>query len=439
MGAVCGRHVQLSSTIMSFHPATTLGECAYSSPLPCAFTDEVAIPLEIRQRPGTAATETEWFEMAGPRRRVYFDPTHTTAAVVTCGGLCPGLNTVIRSLVLQLHHGYGVPRILGFRGGYQGLDPRAAKDPLLLTPEVVEDIHKQGGTILGTSRGPVEVPVALDNLIARGVNALFTIGGDGTQRGSQALFDEAQRRGYPLSVIGIPKTIDNDIPYVSRTFGFLTAMEEASEVIRRAHTEVHSVENGIAVVKLMGRHAGFIAVNASIASQDVNFCLIPEVPFALEGESGLLAALHRRVLARAHAVIVVAEGAGQSFLAGVENGRDASGNVKLKDIGLHLRERIEAYFRERGTPMVMRYLDPSYIIRSCAPDAEDALLCDLFARHAAHAAMSGRTGMIVGLLHDEFIHVPIGLLGTRQKRVDPSGPEWQAVLATTGQPARMGA
>jgi 6-phosphofructokinase 1 len=394
--------------------------------------------MEIAWKGGQPPESPHLFEPAGPRPRLFFDPPKTTAAIVTCGGLCPGLNSVIRSLVLQLHWGYGVRRILGFRGGYQGLDPHTGREPLVLTPEVVEDIHKTGGTILGTSRGPVSVPLAVDNLIARGVDILFTIGGDGTHRGSREIFDEARKRGHVLSVVGIPKTIDNDVPFVSRTFGYLTAMEEACAVITRAHTEAHSVDNGIAVVRLMGRNAGFIAVSATIASQDVNFCLIPEVPFALEGESGLLELLRRRVLARRHAVIVVAEGAGQELLAGADSGRDASGNMKLKDIGPFLRDRVEAYFKAQGIPMVMRYLDPSYIIRSCPPDAEDAILCDLFARNAAHAAMAGRTGIVIGLLHDWFVHVPIELLSTRQKRVDSSGPEWRAVLACTGQPARIG-
>jgi 6-phosphofructokinase 1 len=303
----------------------------------------------------------------------------------------------------------------------------------------VENIHKHGGTILGTSRGPVDIVAAVDNLIRRGVNLLFTIGGDGTQRGSRALFDEARRRGYALSVVGVPKTIDNDVTFVSRTFGYQTALEEACVVIDRAHTEAHSVKNGISVVKLMGRNAGFIAVGATLASQDVNFCMIPEVPFVLEGPDGFLAALKKRVIARAHAVVVVAEGAGQSLLDASEACRDASGNARLKDIGVFLRDRIEAYFKAEGVPAVMRYIDPSYLVRSCPANPEDAIQCDLFARHAVHAAMSGRTGLVIGLINDHFVHVPIEMLGSEQKQVDPDGPQWRAVLACTGQPARMGA
>ncbi len=327
--------------------------------------------------------------------------------------------------------------MLGFRWGYQGLDPEHGAEPLVLTPEIVDGIHLQAGSILGTSRGPVDLARAVDNLIRRRISILFTIGGDGTQRGAEALFEEAQRRDYSLSVVGIPKTIDGDIPFVGRSFGFLTAVEEAVKVLQRAHTEARSVQNGISLVKLMGRHAGFLTAEATVASQDVNFTLIPEVPFQLEGESGFLAALERRIRNRGHAVIAVAEGAGQQLIQNTGNERDASGNVRLKDIGPFLNEKIEAWFSARKLRFVMRYFDPSYIVRSSPANAEDSVLCDLYARHAAHAAMAGKTGLVIGLLHDYFIHVPIDLLGTQQKRLDPDGPAWTAVLAATGQPHRF--
>jgi len=387
--------------------------------------------------PGVTPPEELLFEMAGPREKLFFDPKDTRAGIVTCGGICPGLNTVIRSAFLELHHTYGVKQVLGFRDGYQGLDPSHGLKPLLLTADFVDDIHKEGGTVLGTSRGPVDIGIAVKNLIKRGVNILFVVGGDGTQRGGYKLFQEAQKRGHALAVVGIPKTVDNDVPYVSRTFGYQTAVQEATRVITCAHTEVHSVQNGIALVKLMGRHAGFIAAAATVSSQEVNFCLIPEIPFKLEGAGGFLNALKKRTLKRAHAVIVVAEGTGQDLLEHKGEECDASGNVKLRDIGLFLREKIESYFRAEKIPMVMRYLEPSYIIRSVPADAEDAILCDQYARHAVHAAMAGKTGLVIGLLHDHFIHVPIEMLAKREKRVDPNGSIWHAVLATTGQPARF--
>jgi 6-phosphofructokinase 1 len=290
---------------------------------------------------------------------------------------------------------------------------------------------------LGTSRGPVDTCIAVDNLVRLGINILFTIGGDGTQRGGNDLFQEAKKRGHALAVVGIPKTIDNDVAFVARTFGYLTAVQEAAHVLRRAHTEARCVHNGIALVKLMGRHAGFIAAGATVASQDVNFTLVPEVPFKLHGPRGFLPVLKERILKREHAVIVVAEGAGQDLLASAENQRDASGNVKLKDIGLFLREQIEAYFKAEKVPVVLRYFDPSYIIRSVPTNAEDSILCDLFARHAAHAAMAGKTGLVIGYLHDKFIHVPIELLTSRKKSIDPNGFAWSAVLAATAQPEKF--
>ena len=419
---------------MNLMEITCLGEPRFDTPLARVVDDLRRMPAHVVRTPGRAAQAEVLFELAGPRAKLFFDPARTRAGIVTCGGLCPGLNNVIRSLFLELHHHYGVKEVLGFRGGYRGLAP-TGPEPIVLTAEFVDDIHREGGTVLGTSRGPVDTGLAVKNLIQRGVDILFTIGGDGTQRGGNELYQEAKRRGHNLAVVGVPKTVDNDVAYVSRTFGYLTAVEEASEVLNRAHTEVHSVENGIALVKLMGRHAGFIAAGATIANQDVNFALIPEVPFKLEGERGLLAALKKRMIKRKHAVIVVAEGAGQDLLAAVAGPCDASGNVKLGDIGLFMREKIETYFKSQNIPIIMRYFDPSYIIRSVPADAEDAILCDLFARGAVHAAMAGKTGLIIGLLHDKFIHVPIEMVVKEKKRLNPNGSIWQAVLAATGQPA----
>jgi len=412
----------------------TLGIPRFRSPLNRIIRDDVCIPEHIKSgsEPGFQ------FELAGPRAKLFFDPKHTRAGIVTCGGLCPGLNDVIRSLFLQLHHAYGVKEVLGFRGGYQGLDASRGAEPIVLTPAIVDNIHKEGGTVLGTSRGPVDIGLAVDQLIKREVNILFTIGGDGTQRGGNDLFQEAKKRGHALAVVGIPKTVDNDVAFVARSFGYLTAVQEAAKVLDRAHTEARSVGNGIALVKLMGRHAGFIAAGATVASQDVNFTLVPEVPFKLEGPRGFLAVLKQRILKRGHAVVVVAEGAGQDLLAASEDERDASGNVRFKDIGLFLRERIETYFKAEKVPVVMRYMDPSYIVRSSPANSEDSILCDLYARHAAHAAMAGKTGVVIGYLHDQFIHVPIELLTRAKKRLDPDGFAWSAVLATTGQPEQFG-
>jgi len=407
-----------------------LGEARFPSKLSHTIGDDIRVPerIEIGAKPGLQ------FEVAGPRQRLFFDARKTRAGIVTCGGLCPGLNNVIRSLFLELHYGYGVAEVLGFRNGYQGLDPKCGVEPVKINPEFVDHVHQHGGTVLGTSRGPVDIGRAVDNLIARGVNILFAIGGDGTQRGANDLYQEARKRGHALSVVGVPKTIDNDVGFVSRTFGFFSAVEEAKRVLDCAHTEARSVGGGIGVVKLMGRHAGFVTAGAVVASQDVNFALIPEVPFTL---AGFLAALKQRMTNKSHAVIAVAEGAGQHLLSADKAERDASGNVKLKDIGPFLCEEIKSYFKAEGITVVIRYFDPSYQIRSRPANSEDALLCDLYARHAVHAAMAGKTGVVIGFLHERFIHVPIELLATHTKRLDPASGWWRSVLAATGQSAQF--
>jgi 6-phosphofructokinase 1 len=412
------------------HPAR-LGEPIHDSPLPVFVPDDLLVPSDAQWPQGNPPKDMLLFEKAGPRRKLFFDPARTRAAVVTCGGLCPGLNNVIRSVTRELRQGYGVTSVLGIRGGYRGLDPSRGKPPIELTDDLVDNIHREGGTLLGTSRGSVDMKIAVDFLVAQGVNVLFTVGGDGTQRGGNALFEEARARGHALSVVGIPKTIDNDVRFVARTFGYGTAVAEAVRVIQSAHTEARSVVNGVSVVKLMGRHAGFIAAAATVASQEVDFCLVPEVTFALEGAGGLLAALERRLQQQGHAVVVVAEGAGQDVLNGGDE-RDASGNLKLQDIGVYLKDGINAHFMARGVEMTLRYFDPGYQIRGLPANTEDALLCDRMARHAVHAAMAGKTGVVISFLNGQFAHVPISEIVQGSKRLDLEGELWRAVLSTTG-------
>lgn len=397
--------------------------------------DSQFIPLQItfdleQQREGNLL-----FEKAGPRESIFFDATQTRAAIVTCGGLCPGLNNVIRSLVLSLRCHYGVQRVLGIRYGYHGLNPAHGYPPMELDVDDVSDIHEIGGTIIGTSRGPEDPAVMLEYLRNLGVQMLFTIGGDGTQRGALKLHAEARKQGYPLAVVGVPKTVDNDIQYVSRTFGYGTAVDRARGIIDIAHTEARAVLNGVGLVRLMGRDSGFIAAGATLASGEVNYCLIPEQEFALEGERGLLAVLEKRLARKRHAVIVVAEGAGQNILAKDSHDVDASGNVKFADIGVHLKDRITAHFKAQGQTINVRYIDPSYAIRGLAANTEDAVLCDMLARNAAHAAMAGRSGLIVGYVHNRMVHVPMEMATNGRKKVELEGALWKGVLAVTGQPA----
>lgn len=377
------------------------------------------------------------FERAGPRSMVYFDPKNIRAGIVTCGGLCPGLNNIIRFVTNQLTHGYGVKRVLGFRYGYSGLNPTLGHAPMELTSSSVEDLSHFGGTALGSSRGPQDAKIVVDYLESLGVNMLFCVGGDGTQRGALRIHEEAARRGSKIAVVGIPKTIDNDVPFCARSFGFLTAVDKAAEILIAAHEEARASDRGIGLVKLMGRDAGFIAAAATSASGVVNLTLIPELPFELEGPKGILKFLETRMDQRRHAVIAVAEGAGQDLFKNRAVNTDASGNKKFNDVGTLLRDRIVEHFTSIGKPISMKYIDPSYAIRGVPANAADALLCERYARHAVHAAMSGRTGIFIGYIHDEYVHVPTELATHYQRRVDLRGSVWNSVLASTGQPAEL--
>ncbi|MBN2023874.1 MAG: ATP-dependent 6-phosphofructokinase [Pirellulales bacterium] len=384
------------------------------------------------------APEELLFEKAGARERLFFDPAKTRAAVVTCGGLCPGLNNVIRSIFLELAMNYGVPEVLGIRYGYEGLNPKVGLPPLRLSMEYVDNIHEEGGSVLGSSRGEQDPAVIVDFLQQRKIDVLFCVGGDGTQRGAHRIHEEVHRRGLPIAVVGIPKTIDNDIAYCEQSFGLITAVEQADAVLRGAHAEARGARNGIGLVKVMGRDAGFIAALATLASQEVNFTLIPELPFALDGPGGFLAALERRILDRQHALIVVAEGAGQDLMGTKCQARDASGNLLHNDVGPFLKGRIAEHFAARGIPVSIKYIDPSYTIRSVSANCEDSILCDQFARRAVHAAMAGKTDVLVCTCHRTFIHVPIAMATASKRRVDVEGEMWSLVLSATGQPPRFG-
>ena len=374
------------------------------------------------------------FERAGPRRKIFFDPPNLNCGIVTCGGLCPGLNDVIRTIPLSLVGQYGVKNVFGFRYGYAGLSSKAPKPPLLLTPDLVSDIHLKGGDILSSSRGPQDIDEMIDTLVRMEIGVLFTLGGDGTLHGSRQLAAATKRRGLEISIIGVPKTIDNDISGIEQSFGFSTAIEATRSAICSAHEEAKGAWNGVGLVKLMGRDSGFIAAYATLANSDVNFCLIPEVPLVLEGEDGFLRALEKRLDAKHHAVIVVAEGVG-SYLTQKEGAArtDASGNILRNDIGLLLKDKITAYFKERTKPVALKYIDPSYMIRSLPADSNDSAFCLMLGQNAVHAALSGRTDMVVGYWNQHFVHVPTKLTVLKRKKVDPNGFLWQTVLETTGQ------
>jgi 6-phosphofructokinase 1 len=394
--------------------------------------DRVLYPTTVSElaRWTDRGLEPPSMEAAGPRERIFFDPARLACGIVTCGGLCPGLNDVIRSIVISLYHHYGVRTVYGFRFGYEGLVRRIGHRPLELTPDSVNRIHALGGSILGSSRGPQDPAEMVATLKELGVGILFAIGGDGTLRGAQAISREARRQGLTIAVVGVPKTIDNDVSFVQKTFGFETAVTEARRATSAANTEAEAARNGIGLVKLMGRDSGFIAAYSVLVGGHVNFCLIPEVPFALER---FLDALRLRLERRQHAVIVVAEGAGQD-LVGASGERDASGNRRHGDIGLFLRDAIQRYFMQIEMPINLKYIDPSYAIRSVPATAHDSAFCLLLGHSAVHAGMTGRTNMVVGFWNHQFTHVPIPMAVSDRKRIDPDSALWSSVLASTGQP-----
>ena len=424
----------------------TLGEAKIPSPVQnrakganriTFVPDNERVVIDVREhsivQQVTEGQAPSCFQLAGPRGNIFFDPSKLRCALVTCGGLCPGLNDIIRSVVLELHWGYGVRNIYGIRYGLQGFIPKFGHDVIDLIPEYVANIHERGGSVLGSSRGPQDVEEIVDCLERMNIGILFMIGGDGTLMAATRIADAILERNLKISVVGVPKTIDNDIYMVSRSFGFDTAVDVATRAIMSAHNEAQGYPNGIGLLKLMGRHSGFIAATAALAQQDVNFVLIPEVDFELVGPNGLLAALEARLTDRGHAVIVAAEGAGQKFFGDAQTERDASGNIKLKDIGGYLKEAIKSYFDANGIDISIKYIDPSYMIRSLPANANDRVFCNFLGRNAVHAGMAGKTNLLIGHWNNNFVHVPMKTVAGQRKQMDPKGRLWRSALAATGQ------
>lgn len=398
--------------------------------------DDDRILFDVRYRPDLTDPPLV-LERAGPREKIFFTPGRARAGILTCGGLCPGLNDVIRSLTRCLWYRYGVERITGIQFGYRGLLPEYGLPTIDLNPDKVDDIHRIGGSVLGASRGGGErTRDIVDEIERLNLNIVCIIGGDGSQKGALCISQEIMRRGTKIAVVGIPKTIDNDLSYIEKTFGFETAVNEASKVVYASHAEAHSAFNGIGLVKLMGRESGFIAAHTALASNDANFVLIPEIPFDLEGPDGLFIHLRRRLERRQHAVIIVAEGAGQRFLTPTGK-EDASGNTRLADIGIFLRDQIIMHFRKENFPINLKYIDPSYLLRGAVAVPGDSLYCSRLAHNAVHAAMAGKTQVLISLLNGHFVHIPMAAGVSQQNTVEPQGALWRDVLEATLQPRCM--
>ncbi|MEA1927629.1 MAG: ATP-dependent 6-phosphofructokinase [Candidatus Auribacterota bacterium] len=426
----------------------TLGEATIISPIEFSTThgdgivnfieDSITIPYSI-QSCGDPTDRGLAFESAGPRKMIFFQPDKVVAGIMTCGGLCPGLNDAIRSIIMQLYYKYGVSKILGIRYGQKGLDPAGKHDLIRITPDWAKNIHLQGGSVLGTSRGRVETEVMVNTLKSYGINTLFCLGGDGTQKGLHDIYRVIKERGLNISVVGVPKTIDNDISYVYRTFGVDTAVTIARQAVRAAHSEAVSAYNAIGLVKVMGRESGFIAALTTISANDVNLCLIPEVPFSINGKDGILDILEKRIRRRHHAVVVVAEGAGQDIMEKKKAAAtyDASGNIRLGDVGFFLKNTIIEHFQKKGIHIDLKYIDPSYTIRSVPANANDSMYAASLGRYAVDAALAGKTDLLIGYWHNYYTHVPLELATSKRKEVDPEGELWREVLSTTGQPINL--
>ena len=428
-----------------------LGQRKVKSPLDLSFTDgdgifnyieegeRILFDPNIKSLKELQETGKEpiSFEKAGPYKNIFFDPSKTKVGIVTCGGLCPGLNNVIRGLVMELFYRYNVKRVIGFKYGYEGFISEFNHPYIELSPDNIENIHTMGGTILGSSRGKQDVEKIVDTLDVLNINILFTIGGDGTLRGANAIAQEIEKRRLKISIIGIPKTIDNDINFIDKTFGFETAVSVASEIIKNAHNEAKGAFHGIAIVKLMGRQSGFIAATAALATQEANFVLIPENKFSIDGEKGFISALKKRIKERDHALIIVGEGAGQFLFDNQRIETDASGNVKFHDIGIYLKKLIQSELKKDGIIHTIKYIDPSYIIRSAASNPSDSKFCIQLAQHAVHIAMAGKTDAVVGYWNQNFTLLPISVAIKEKKQIDIEGELWWSVLESTGQPISM--
>ncbi|MCK5541609.1 MAG: ATP-dependent 6-phosphofructokinase [Desulfobacterales bacterium] len=381
----------------------------------------------------TPEGKMQGFELAGPREKIYFDPSKVKCAITTCGGLCPGLNDIIRAVVLELFHNYNAKNIYGIRHGLEGFIPKYGHELVDLNPKSVAGIQDRGGTILGSSRGSQDIPLIVDCLERMNIGILFMVGGDGTLMAAKKISEEVLKRKLKISIIGIPKTIDNDIHLVSRSFGFDTAVDIATDAIKGAHNEAEAYPNGVGLIKLMGRHSGFLAATTALAQQDANFVLIPEIDIDLYGPNGFLAAVENRIQTSKHAVIITAEGAGQSFFKNQKKEYDASGNLKLNDIGIFLKDEIEKWFKKKKTTISLKYIDPSYMIRSLPANANDSVFCGLLGRDAVHAGMAGKTKLLISFWNNHYVHIPMDASAGKRKSIDPQGRLWQSVLEATGQ------
>ena len=369
----------------------------------------------------TDSDEENYFVRAGPRKEIAWDPIHTKVAIVTCGGLCPGLNTVIRELYITLHHKYGVKFVYGVKNGYKGF---YSDNLVRLDDDIIRDIHHKGGSILGTSRGGTDVKKIVDSIAHRGISHLYAIGGNGTQKGLFEINKEIKKRGLCVSVVGIPKTIDNDLCIIDKSFGFDTSVQEAQRAIQAAKVEIEAFNNAVGIVKVMGRNSGFIAMYSSLASKDVDCCLIPEIPFDIEYDHGVLHYIKECLHKKDKILIVVSEGAGQHYI-------NDPVNKNLNDFGIWLCEVV----RSNVPNVCIKYIDPTYTIRAITPNASDSIYCTILAQSAVHGAFCGYTNFIVGPVNGKHAYIPLQMAIHETNTVSEDDRMWFRLISANGQPS----
>mmetsp|Transcript_20291 Transcript_20291/g.48093 ORF Transcript_20291/g.48093 Transcript_20291/m.48093 type:complete len:415 (+) Transcript_20291:167-1411(+) len=367
---------------------------------------------------------------ANAARQLFWEPNKVKAAVVTCGGLCPGLNSIIRGVTKCLWNEYGVREILGITAGYNGLSDPETHPPVKLTEEMVRDIHMKGGSIIKAARGGFDAEKICDNLQRLGITVLFLVGGDGTQFAGHLLYEAARKRRLAVSIVGIPKSIDNDVVLFDRTFGFDTAVAKASEVIRNALVEASSCDRGVGIVKLMGRDSGFVAMHAATAADVVDLCMIPEVKVDMKD---VIEHVDATLAKKKYMVIAVAEGAGQELVS--TGKQDDTGHTVYGDIGVFLKDTLNKHLKASGGRTF--YIDPSYIIRSVPITPNDHIYCVRLANDAVHTAMRGYTGVCVGAMHNVVCMLPSRLIASGKKKVRPHSSSWQGCVQTCNMPAAL--
>ncbi|MGA7341196.1 MAG: 6-phosphofructokinase [Terracidiphilus sp.] len=408
--------------------------------------------------------------------------------ILVSGGIAPGINAVIDGIVLRhsLYHARQCARgrrhsieILGYREGFKGL-LRPGVHPQRLNSAAIRGVVEIGGSYLGTSRadellpgtGPnrnAKLEAAIGRLQNDGVHILYVIGGDGSMSCAHALWHYARRKGYELSVVGIPKAMDNDILWVWQSFGFLSAVEEARQAILHMHTEVSSNPR-VGIVQLFGSDSGFIASHAGYSTA-CDLVLIPEDPMTMDD---IVTHISERLtdrfgngqdIAGPYALVVMAEtalpadarkyiddprvglsegkrGEKEALKSFLDNGRRVRGQTpdELRTAGLKivsrvLQDRIQQELEPREYWRDFRVItnEPRHLIRSIPPSVTDVIFGERLGALAVDNAMAGYTDFMVSQWLTEFVLVPLPLVVLGRKRVPTNGIFWKSVLSKTGQ------